>query len=211
MFKEFNVKRILSILRYLQDYLEGTPENKNYMKLIKLVYFADRYHMRKYGTFITHDDYYAIKLGPIPTRTLNIVTLNDFYLQLELSRIDCDYVKKNIYREGNNITINADVDFRLISKSAMKALDFALKTFSKFDQFQLSDITHDYDEWKRHRNHFDSGKKERKDIQLNDFFKTMNFEDSGFVHNFFKEDPFKEDPNFLKLAEEDFIANKVIC
>ena len=43
------------------------------------------------------------------------------------------------------------------------------------------------------------------------YVKTMNFEDSGFVHNFFKEDPFKEDPNFLKLAEEDFIANKVIC
>lgn len=35
------------------------------LKLLKLVYLADKYHLIYYGRTITNDDYYAMKHGPI--------------------------------------------------------------------------------------------------------------------------------------------------
>jgi uncharacterized phage-associated protein len=40
------------------------------MKAVKLLYFADRRHLLKYGRPIMGDDYYCMKNGPIPTNAL---------------------------------------------------------------------------------------------------------------------------------------------
>jgi len=39
------------------------------IKIIKLVYLANKYHLAKYGRTITGDDYYAIEHGPVGTAT----------------------------------------------------------------------------------------------------------------------------------------------
>jgi uncharacterized phage-associated protein len=43
------------------------------MKAAKLLYFADKLHLQKYGRPILGDDYYCMKHGPIPTVALNII------------------------------------------------------------------------------------------------------------------------------------------
>ena len=40
----------------------------NKMKAIKLIYLADRLHLRKYGRPIVGDIYWAMKLGPVGSR-----------------------------------------------------------------------------------------------------------------------------------------------
>ena len=37
----------------------------NKLKALKLVFFADRYHLRLYGRPITNDRYLAMKYGPV--------------------------------------------------------------------------------------------------------------------------------------------------
>ena len=48
----------------------------NKMKAIKLIYLADRYHLRKYGRPVVGDDYWAMKYGPVASSTLNIADID---------------------------------------------------------------------------------------------------------------------------------------
>ncbi len=41
----------------------------NKMKALKLVFFADRYHLRKYGRPVVGDEYLAMNYGPVASGT----------------------------------------------------------------------------------------------------------------------------------------------
>ena len=43
---------------------------------LKLIFFADRYHLRKYGRPITNDQYWAMRLGPVPSGTKDLFELD---------------------------------------------------------------------------------------------------------------------------------------
>lgn len=56
-----NYRKITQALNYLAT---KNPDKKiNKLKAIKLVWIADRYHLRKYGRPITWDTYEAMPLG----------------------------------------------------------------------------------------------------------------------------------------------------
>ena len=42
------------------------------MKLMKLLWLADRIHLNKYGRLILDDSYYAMEHGSIPTNTMDL-------------------------------------------------------------------------------------------------------------------------------------------
>ena len=44
----------------------------NRMKAIKLLFFADRYHVRKYGRPVVWSTYFAMKNGPVSSEALNL-------------------------------------------------------------------------------------------------------------------------------------------
>lgn len=46
----------------------------SYMKLIKLLYLADRTSLLRYGKPITMDRWYSMKLGPVLSNVLNLIT-----------------------------------------------------------------------------------------------------------------------------------------
>jgi uncharacterized phage-associated protein len=48
------------------------------MKALKLIYFADRYHLRKYGRLVTNDIYYAMNYGPVPSSVKDIAEGSEF-------------------------------------------------------------------------------------------------------------------------------------
>ncbi len=122
---------------------EGGIINK--MKALKLIYFADRFHLRKYGRLVTNDIYLAMRYGPVPSAVKNIAESNDF---LE------DDIKEysNIYVEpSDNLVLKSidKIDESVFSESDIEALNFAWKQFGKYTQFQLAELTHYYPEWKR--------------------------------------------------------------
>src|ERR1022692_1216766 len=49
------------------------PQMDKY-KLAKLLFLADKRHLVEYGRPVTGDRYCAVKLGPIPSNGLNILT-----------------------------------------------------------------------------------------------------------------------------------------
>ena len=125
----------------------------NKMKALKLIFLADRYHLRKYGRFITNDNYVAMEHGPVPSTTKDIAESND-YLEDIKKRYYEKYIKtvSNLELKSKKVA-NKDV----FSESDLEALNFAWNTFGHYDQFQLRDITHTYPEWTKQKKYVTRG------------------------------------------------------
>lgn len=143
----FQYKKATQALNFFAG-LGGGAMNK--MKAIKLIFFADRYHLRKYGRPITNDEYLAMDYGPVSSGVKDIAEMSDF-----LGRQERRYASEFIQPEpnvrgGHKVMSIAPVDRKVFSATDLEALEFAWKEFGKYDQFELADITHKYPEWKKH-------------------------------------------------------------
>ena len=147
---KFDYKKTTQALNYFAQ-KEGGQINR--MKAIKLVFFADRYHLRKFGRPITNDEYYAMKHGPVGSGVKDIASfVTDNPDELEYSRTYIDRVGEYEYR---SIT---ELDRSVFSRSDLEALEFAYNTFGSFHHYRLAnDITHEYPEWKKHEEAIKNG------------------------------------------------------
>ena len=50
----------------------------NKLKALKLIYFADRYHLRTYGRPITNDRYLAMEYGPVASSCKDLAEMSEF-------------------------------------------------------------------------------------------------------------------------------------
>jgi uncharacterized phage-associated protein len=153
----------------------------NKLKAIKLVYFADRYHLRKFGRPITNDEYFAMSYGPVNSGVKDIAEMSGF-----LGDKEAEYARKYL-RIANSYDFESitHIDESVFSESDLEALAFAWGKFGNCDRFKLADMSHGYPEWKRHEQALKSRSRVR-----------MSYED-------FLDDP---PPGFDKchsLSEED--------
>jgi uncharacterized phage-associated protein len=155
---KFPYEKIVQAINYLIKKENGKI---NKMKAIKLIYFADRYHLRKYGELITNDKYYAMKYGPVPTITKDVLVLNNFLDEDVLM-----YAKQYLANEGEyEIRTVKEVDLDFISETEIEALEFAYKEYGTKDEFQLAKITHDYPEWINLQDQLKISKRAEMDIK----------------------------------------------
>ena len=138
----------------------------NKLKAIKLAYLADRFHLRKYSRLISNDDYIAMKLGPVPSKALDIAECDE-YLDEETK----DYSRQYIKPEGKyDIKSVGSLDEIVFSESDIEALNFAWDNFGHLGKYELAELTHKYPEWKRHEMVFEASAKLRVPMDLLDFF-----------------------------------------
>jgi len=140
----FDLRKATQALNWLATKSGGRI---NKMKALKLVYLADRYHLRKYGRLITNDSYFAMDYGPVPSGVKDLAEASDF-----LGEDEQAYCYKYI-RPVNQYTLEslAEPDFDIFSDSDIESLTFAWETFSHLNKFNLAELTHEYPEWKRHQ------------------------------------------------------------
>ncbi len=156
----FDYKKATQALNYFAVKAGGKI---NKMKALKLVYFADRYHLRKYGRLITKDNYVAMEHGPVASATRDILEKNLF-----ADENDINYINRYIEpAERFYKSLNA-IDEDKFSESDREALKFAWENFGNLDQFKLRDLTHKYPEWKS-RKHI-LAKKLSAAMDINEFF-----------------------------------------
>ena len=55
---------------YIADAL---PEQENMYKVLKVIYFADKEHLFKFGRFIFGESYTAMQHGPVPSNSYDLV------------------------------------------------------------------------------------------------------------------------------------------
>jgi uncharacterized phage-associated protein len=145
----------------------------NRLKALKLIFFADRYHLRKYGRTVSECAYYAMTHGPVASEAKNIAEDND-----RLSPTERTYGRRFLRKRDFDYASVVDIDKSVLSATDLEALDFAWKNFGSFSKYQLRDITHHYPEWKRHERALGHPTKRRVPMDCADFFEEP---DAGYI------------------------------
>lgn len=141
---------------------EGGTINK--MKALKLLYLADRYHLRKYGRLITNDIYLAMDNGPVASGAKDIAEQSEF-----IGKLEKNYASRYlVVKQPHDVKSHRPLDNEVFSDSDIEALDFAWEQFGNLDQFQLVKLTHKYPEWSKHKNSLKLNTRIQMDLE--DFF-----------------------------------------
>ena len=166
MLLEFDYKKATQAINYLAK-KEGGQIDK--LKLIKLIYLADRYHLRRNGRPMVNDAYFAMRLGPVGSSVKDIAELSSKFLDDEERIYAGQYIARGAV--NNAVVSIADVDSDVFSKSEVEALDFAYNEFGNKSESMLVDITHRYPEWSKFKSVLESKETTREPMSYSDFFK----------------------------------------
>ncbi|MEM9599434.1 MAG: Panacea domain-containing protein [Pseudomonadota bacterium] len=112
-------------------------------KIVKLIYLADRAHMREYGRPVSFDHYVAMENGPVASFAYDVmkgVGVNQWELPFRL------------VKEGGRTYIEdpkRPINRKLFSKSDLQVLDETIQKYGNWSFRQLWDETHDHAAYKR--------------------------------------------------------------
>lgn len=170
----------------------------NKLKAIKLLWAADRYHMRKYGRMVSLDRYCAMQFGPVGSAAEDIADLDDFYLGSDIIDLARQYI--GVDQKNHTITSHKEVDFGDFSKTDLEALEFAWQVFGSFDGFTIAKISHDYPEWAKFKGEIEAGLSKKEDINPADFFENPT------RLTMLPNDPFELDSDILESSKVAFVS-----
>lgn len=159
----FNYRKTVQALNYFAE-LSGGELNK--MKALKLIWLSDKLHLLLHGRPITGDCYYAMKNGPVASFTKDILEQNS----ISLSEEELAYTADFIFSVGYDFRSRAAGDKKVFSKTDLSVLDSVFNAYSRFDQFELSDISHEFQEWKQYESALNKKIASRFDIKLEELF-----------------------------------------
>lgn len=181
-------KKIIQALAYIAY---QQPDHKvNNMKAYKLLWLADRYHLRQYGRTITGDTFFALPHGVVPSDAKNVV-------EHQKTRIPTDeeYRDKYIKRLGKySFLAITEPDVMLFSDSDQEALDKILQVYGPLDQYKLEKISHKFPEWLAYKTKLEAeGTPKAYKINIDYFFDEAKEDNSGL---------FDDDSEKLALIKE---------
>lgn len=187
-------KKITQAINYLVS-RQGSADVDE-LRVVKLMWAADRYHLRKYARTVTGDNYVAMYKGPVGSSTKDIIEFETGYGNIDDS--DIPYIEQyNSYHQNNKdgmIAVVGDTDINELSKTDIEALDFALSTFGDMSTAEIIEFTHQYPEWQKCQLQLATNRV--VSIDLLDFF-----EDPKNV----TKDPFATSPEVLSTSKELFL------
>jgi uncharacterized phage-associated protein len=135
----FNERKAAQAAAYL---LKKHGGRLNYMKLIKLLYLADRMALVKRGYPITGDRMVSMPKGPVLS---NILDLINWGQKREENSTWLEYISAP---EGYEVRVaNTSLDYDELSEGDRQILDEIDAEYGKIDQWSLVDLTHELPEW----------------------------------------------------------------
>lgn len=111
--------------------------------VLKILYFADKEHLNNYGRFTCGDSYVAMKLGPVPSYTYDLIK---FVRDEEWNYFDSDFVEKLKaveYGYGDRIIARRDANMDCLSESDVKCLEKSIKENGSLGMNELKAKSHD--------------------------------------------------------------------
>ena len=149
---KFNYKKAVQSLNFFAIKENGKITK---MKAIKLIWLSDRLHLRNYGRLIISDIYFALPKGPVPSHTKNLAEANNTFIV----EIEKQYKNRYIKSENNNFSYSSinKFDKSVFSKTDVAVMEKVYAEFKDYNQYQLSELSHDFPEWKKHESSFDAG------------------------------------------------------
>jgi uncharacterized phage-associated protein len=112
----------------------------NYMRLVKVLYFADRESMKTTGHPITGDAVIAMKRGPVLSRLLDLIKDVD---------IRSPQWQEYVRREGYKVRLARDPGNDRLSRFELQLLERIAQEHETEDEWEMVQSTHTLPEWLR--------------------------------------------------------------
>ena len=115
----------------------------NYMKLIKLMYVADRKRVLARGRPITFDAYYSLDRGPILSKTLNLIT------EGSAPGVDSVWMQYISIPQSYMVQIKeGGCPLNVLSEAEIETLEQTYNELGDFNHWELVDWSHEnLEEW----------------------------------------------------------------
>lgn len=189
---EYDFDKALAALVYLASRTDADVTEFDKYKAAKLLFLADKYHLVRYGRPIIGDCYRALPYGPIPQKTLDI--LSAF---LESGEKTGEDESEEIRRLSESLSINrrfnhprfsakGAIDLDNLSKSDLMALDHIIALHGRKSFSELKALTHSMAAYEKAWN------TKPQDVNAAD----MSYEDF-----------FEEEPDAMAGALEEMLEN----
>ena len=164
-------KNIIDAIGYILGIKKGLFFSK--LKIIKLLFIADKTHLEEYGRTITGDIFKALKMGPIGSKTLDFLNLKfeDEKQEKYFNSIIGKEGSYNFYFKGKNIK-----NLNSLSESDREIINKTVSVFGNFTENKLIDFLHTFPEWKKHEYDLKQGKRKSCPIPVEDLIGTPVFE-----------------------------------
>jgi uncharacterized phage-associated protein len=138
----FNERKAAQAAAYL---IKKHGGQLNYMKLIKLLYLADRMALLERGAPITGDRMVAMPKGPVLSAILDLITWGTRGAQRS---VWSEYVSPPA---NYDVTLAGELkieDFDELSAKERRILDDVFARYRRVDKWTLVDLTHELPEWR---------------------------------------------------------------
>ncbi len=121
-------------------YVANRLERRDFHKIFKVLYFADREHLTKYGRPITGDTYIAMEYGPVPSAIYDILkgVRGDSYQWPQIDEFKKMFRIKNRY----NIEPLQDADLYFLSKTDVQELNASLSQYGRLSWNEIIEKSH---------------------------------------------------------------------
>jgi len=171
-----DTKKIIQSLNYFAD--SQTDKSIDNMKAYKLLWLADRWHLRQYGRTISGDEYHALPFGVVPSDAKCI-------LEQKATKLPNDIQTVNAYLQilpDHRFSSKKKPDMSVFSDTDREALSLILAHFNQYDSLQLSEISHKFPEWMKYEQRIkDQRQKNGYKINMDYFFE--NHKESSNLFN----------------------------
>ena len=130
-----NPEKALEVILWLSN--KRAP--LDFHSILKLLFFADIYHMNAYGRPIVGDQYRALPYGPVPQTTYDVLKSEPLVLE-ELDTVDPPFEVVGRYRVSPLRPCNTDK----LSASDIEALTNAWDRYGHLGFNRRTDVSHEH-------------------------------------------------------------------
>lgn len=133
----FDSEKAIEVIVYLAEH---APIPDIY-HILKIIYFADKEHLERYGRFICGDSYVAMKHGPVPSATYDIIKYvrGDGYIAFN------EHASRSFeVQPDERILPCRPANLDLMSESDLSCLKWAIENVGRLSFDELKKRSHDY-------------------------------------------------------------------
>lgn len=183
-----DTKKIIQALAFIASRMQGRTLSS--MKAYKLLWLADRCHLRLNGRTITGDRYFALPKGMVPTDAKHLLDGD-----LTLMETSAEYFEEWIKKVGDHCYMTVkEPDLTEFSKSDIDVLELVISLYGNKTARELSELSHKYPEWKRYEDMLsDKNEKNSFPIDMDLMFENSD-EDTSLL--------FDQSPEVLQVTKE---------
>jgi len=131
------IKNINAVVLYI---LEHFKEDVDYIKLFKIMYFAQRKSLVTYGQPAVDDTFKVGFKGPVPVLTNKVFKNIEDGIKVDR---DLSAIAKSISVKNQKVTGNKKANKYYLSVANIKCLDWAIAEYKDMSSEELSKLSHD--------------------------------------------------------------------